>query len=72
MLAIMDEVRDQDASACAAIFGRILLHNPLYTNLALTNRTGDVVASAVPMAFSSLADRRALQGRAADQSLFSR
>ncbi len=58
MLAIMDEVRDQDASACAAIFGRILLLNPLYTNLALTTRTGDVVASAVPMAFSSLADRR--------------
>ncbi len=58
MLAIMDEVRSQDAVACAAIFGRILLHNPLYTNIALTTRAGDIVASAVPMTFRSLADRR--------------
>ena len=45
-LAIMDEVRNQDADACAAIFSRILLHNPLYTNIALTTRTGDIVVSA--------------------------
>ena len=57
-LAIMDEVRNQDIPACAAIFGRILLHNPLYTNIALTTRTGDILTSAVPMTFPSLADRR--------------
>lgn len=57
-LAIMDEVRNQNAQACAAIFSRILLHNPLYTNMALTTPDGEVVASAMPMAFASLADRR--------------
>jgi signal transduction histidine kinase len=57
-LAIMDEVRNQDVVACTAIFSRILLDNSLYTNIALTTRTGDVVVSAMPMTFPSLADRK--------------
>jgi len=57
-LAIMDEVRNQDIIACTAIFSRILLHNPLYTNIALTDRTGGVLVSAMPMTFPSLADRK--------------
>jgi len=58
ILAIMDEIRDRDIAACAGIFARILQHNPLYTNIALTDRSGDVLVSAVPMAFPSLADRK--------------
>ena len=57
-LSIMDEVRGRDEDACRSIFSRILLHNPLYTNLALTDSAGRVLVSAVPMAFSSLADRK--------------
>lgn len=57
-LSIMDEVRSHNVQACAAIFSRILLHNPLYTNMALTTPDGEIVASAMPMVFASLADRR--------------
>jgi len=57
-LAIMDEVRNHDLVACAEIFARILLHNPLYTNIALTDRAGEILVSAVPMSFPSLADRK--------------
>jgi two-component system, sensor histidine kinase len=57
-LAIMDEVRNQDVTACAAVFTRILLNNPLYTNMALTDRDGGILVSAMPMAFASLADRK--------------
>jgi signal transduction histidine kinase/ActR/RegA family two-component response regulator len=58
ILAIMDEVRDRDMATCAGIFARILQHNPLYTNIALTDTSGDILVSAVPMAFPSLADRK--------------
>ena len=58
ILAIMDEVRNRDMPACAGIFARILQHNPLYTNIALTDRRGDILVSAMPMAFPSLADRK--------------
>jgi len=51
-------VRHRDVTACAAIFSRILLHNPLYTNIALTDSAGKILVSAVPMAFASLADRK--------------
>jgi signal transduction histidine kinase/ActR/RegA family two-component response regulator len=57
-LAIMDEVRNQDIIACSAIFSRILLHNPLYTNITLTDPSGDILVSAMPMTFPSLADRK--------------
>jgi signal transduction histidine kinase len=57
-LAIMDEVRNQDIIACTAIFSRILLHNPLYTNLTLTDPSGGILVSAMPMTFPSLADRK--------------
>lgn len=57
-LAIMDEVRNQDVAACTEVFTRILLHNPLYTNIVLTDRLGGILVSAVPMAFTSLADRK--------------
>jgi signal transduction histidine kinase/CheY-like chemotaxis protein len=57
-LAIMEEVRSLDVAACAGIFSRILLYNPLYTNMALTDRAGNILLSAVPMAFPSLADRK--------------
>jgi signal transduction histidine kinase len=57
-LAIMDEVRNQDIIACSAIFSRILLHNPLYTNITLTDPSGGILVSAMPMTFPSLADRK--------------
>ena len=57
-LSTMDEVRSHDIDGCAAIFTRIMLHNSLFTNIALTDRTGNVLVSAMPMAFSSLADRK--------------
>ena len=57
-LAIMNEVRNQDVTACAEIFTRFLLHNPLYTNMVLTDHVGRVLVSAMPMSFPSLADRK--------------
>ncbi|SFL62917.1 Signal transduction histidine kinase [Desulfomicrobium norvegicum] len=57
-LSVMDRVQNRDVDGCMAIFKRILLHNPLYTNLALTDPKGEVLASAVPMSFGSLADRK--------------
>ena len=57
-LSLMDRVQSQDIDGCISIFKRILLHNPLYTNIALSNREGTVLASAVPMSFDSLADRK--------------
>ncbi|SFJ58592.1 Signal transduction histidine kinase [Desulfomicrobium apsheronum] len=57
-LSVMDRVQNQDVAGCMAIFKRILLHNPLYTNIALTDPRGEVLASAVPMSFGSLADRK--------------
>jgi two-component system, sensor histidine kinase len=57
-LAIMDEVRSKDVAGCVELFTRIMLHNPLYTNMALTDSAGNILVSAVPMAFTSLADRK--------------
>ncbi|PKN43489.1 MAG: hybrid sensor histidine kinase/response regulator [Deltaproteobacteria bacterium HGW-Deltaproteobacteria-18] len=57
-LSLMDRVQSQDVDGCISIFKRILLHNLHYTNMALTDREGTVLASAVPMSFDSLADRK--------------
>ncbi len=57
-LSLMPEVRRLDRSACSRILEQVIQNNPFYTNLALTNARGDVLATARPFSGTNLADRR--------------
>lgn len=57
-LAAMPEVRHLDTTACNALFASLLQKNPIYINILVTNRQGDIVASGLPYGRVNLADRK--------------
>ncbi|EFL50200.1 signal transduction histidine kinase [Solidesulfovibrio fructosivorans JJ]] len=57
-LAAMPEVRRLDTAACDALFASLLRQNPIYINILVTNRQGDIVASGLPYGRVNLADRK--------------
>jgi len=57
-LAAMPEVRRLDTTACDALFASLLQQNPIYINILVVNRQGDIVASGLPYGRVNLADRK--------------
>jgi C4-dicarboxylate-specific signal transduction histidine kinase len=58
-LALLPEIKNHNESATNAILADILMKSPLFGNMVITDRTGDVWASGLPMTSSfSLKERR--------------
>jgi signal transduction histidine kinase len=57
-LSLMPAVQRLDVLTCSRILQEIIRGNPFYTNLALTDPSGEVLATALPFKDTNLADRR--------------
>jgi len=57
-LALVPSVSKLDGPACNELFGEIIKLNPIYTNILMVDRNGDMIASAVPHPPVNLADRK--------------
>lgn len=57
-LTLVPAVNKLDLPACNDLFKEIIRLNPIYTNILLANRSGDIIASAIPHSPVNLADRK--------------
>lgn len=57
-LTLVPAVNKLDLPACNELFKEIIRLNPIYTNILLADRNGDIIASAVPHPPVNLADRK--------------
>jgi len=57
-LTLVPSVNKFDLPACNELFKEIIRLNPIYTNILMVNRNGDVIASAIPSPPVNLADRK--------------
>ena len=57
-LTLVPSVNKFDLPACNELFKEIIRLNPIYTNILMANRNGDVIASAIPSPPVNLADRK--------------
>lgn len=57
-LTLVPSVNKLDVPACNELFREIMRQNPIYTNILMANRNGDIIASAVPYPPVNLADRK--------------
>ena len=57
-LTLVPSVNKVDIPACNELFREIMRQNPIYTNILMANRNGDIIASAVPYPPVNLADRK--------------
>ncbi len=57
-LTLVPAVNKLDLPACNELFKEIIRLNPIYTNILLANRSGDIIASAIPHPPVNLADRK--------------
>ena len=57
-LTLVPAVNKLDLPACNDLFKEIIRLNPIYTNILLANRSGDIIASAIPHPPVNLADRK--------------
>lgn len=57
-LTRVPSVTKLDGPACNALFGEIIKLNPIYTNILMVDRNGDMIASAIPHPPVNLADRK--------------
>jgi signal transduction histidine kinase len=70
-LAYLPAIQSQDPSACNALFARLHIQYPQYSNLAVISPAGDLTCSAVPHPSPvSLADEPYIQ-RAIEERIFS-
>jgi signal transduction histidine kinase/ActR/RegA family two-component response regulator len=57
-LTLVPSVNQLDLPACNDLFKKIVRLNPIYTNILMADRNGDVIASAIPFEPINLADRK--------------
>jgi len=60
-LSLMPEIQSFDIPECSKLIKAILLQNPGYLNIALTDLNGDVVVSGKSLGGANLADRKHFQ-----------
>ena len=60
-LSLMPEIQSFDIPECSKLIKAILLQNPDYLNIALTDLNGDVVVSGKSLGGANLADRKHFQ-----------
>ncbi len=58
ILAQLDEVKNLDIESCNQVFKAFIENNTLFTNVALANLNGDVIASGLPFQKINFADRK--------------
>jgi len=58
MLAQLYEIKKYDAAGMQQILVKVIRENPKYSNIFIVNRTGRVMASAVPVKDTNVSDRR--------------
>ena len=60
-LAVMPQVRRLDIPACDALFASLLKQNPIYLNLLIIDKNGQILVSGRPHGRINLADRKHVQ-----------
>jgi len=60
-LAVMPQVRQLDIPACNALFASLLKQNPIYLNLLIIDKYGQILVSGLPHGRINLADRKHVQ-----------